>query len=254
MWTSQVFGGDIPGTGPVTGDVDVEPAVVVIVPEPGGKTEGRFPDSGPIADLGKAQSAVGVRAVVVEEQIGFPQARDVNIGQTVVVVVTRDDGFDKADDGYSRAFGHLGKSAVPVIVVEFAGMDIPLGLGVADELMSGTAGDRFVADEQVDPAVVVEIRPGGRLGGMKREHTSRIGDVFKGAVAVVAQQGVGMLTFGSEPGPAQDEDIGKTIVVEVGMTAVQTAEKSGQPGGFGAICEGAVAIVVEVVCLVVQPP
>ena len=76
---------------PGAGDEEVEPAVVVVVPEPAGEAVVRLGDAEPLGDVG--ERAV---AVVVVEPIGLAQVRDVQVGPAVVVVVAPGDALAEA--------------------------------------------------------------------------------------------------------------------------------------------------------------
>jgi hypothetical protein len=48
--------------------------------------------------------------------------------------------------------------------------------------------ERLVAEIEVEAAVVIEVSPGGGLGGAEPEQTGGFGDVLEAAVAEVAEQ------------------------------------------------------------------
>ena len=96
MRQAHVIGGHIAGVGLVARDEQVEPAVVVVVPKPHRKAERRLAHARAGGDVGEAPAAVGVWAVVVEEQVGLSEAGDVQVGPAVVVYVAPSHPFDKA--------------------------------------------------------------------------------------------------------------------------------------------------------------
>ena len=76
--------------------------------------------------------------------------RQVEIGSPVVVVVRARDTFDIRAHRHARPRGHFRESAVVVVAIQFA-------------RMWPASGHGFVADEQVQPAVAIEIKPHRRL-------------------------------------------------------------------------------------------
>jgi hypothetical protein len=80
------------------------------------------------------------------------------------------------------------------------------------------------------------------------------GHVDEGAVAVVAQQRVGMAPTVLQPGAAQHEDVQVAVVVVVRVHHVQAAVEPAKTGLGRAVGEGAVALVPEVAHLAAGVP
>ncbi len=76
---------------PRTGDEDVQPAIVVVVPEPAGEAGAGLGHAEPIGDIGEC----GV-AVIVVEPIILVQIRDVEVGPAIVVVVAPSDALGES--------------------------------------------------------------------------------------------------------------------------------------------------------------
>jgi len=219
-------------------DHEVEPAVVVVVPEPAGKTFERFGDTRLGGDIGETPGGAGRTdvdggAVVAEEKVGAGFAGDVEIGAAVVVEIAGDDGFHKTDEGDAAGGRAFGERAVTIVSIQFAGVGLAF------------AGGGFVADEEVEMAVVVVVEPSGRLRGIEAEEAGFLGDVGEGAVAVVAEERVGIAAHVGEPGAAEDEDIDEAVVVVVGLDQVEPAGEAEEAGFGGALGEGGVAVVDE---------
>ena len=85
--------------------------------------------------------------------------------------------------------GAIGERPVTVVVKELAGM-IP------------TSTARFVADKEIDPAVIVVISPGRGLRGVQREQASRFGDRWGDVAALEAALFEGASRF-RDPGRGQ---------------------------------------------------
>ncbi len=135
---------------------------------------------------------------------------DVEVGAAVEVEVAPGDAFDEAEVGEAAGGGDVGEGAVVVVVEELRGVFV--------------AGAGLVADEDVEPAVVVEVGHGGGVGGVGGEQAGCFGDVVEGAVAVVAQEGEGVAALLAPPASAEDEDVGVAVVVVVGEDEVEAAE------------------------------
>ena len=56
---------------------------------------------------------------------------------------------------------------------------------------------------------------------MKAQQAGLFGDVLKRPVAVVAQERKRIMPFDTEPGAAQDEDVGPAVVVVIGLQDVE---------------------------------
>ena len=84
----------------------------------------------------------------------------------------------------------------------------------------------LAADEQVEPAVVVVVAPGGRLGRDRLAQAAGDRHVLEDAAALVPQQREpGRLL----PGAAQQHDVEVAVVVEVGAGEVQGIDLRSRP-------------------------
>ena len=83
-------------------------------------------------------------------------------------------GLDEAERADATGLGNFGERAVAIVAKQLTAI--------------GVARCGFVADEEVDPPVVIEVKPSGCLRRMKRQKASLFSHVPKGAVAVVAQK------------------------------------------------------------------
>ncbi|HEV8703212.1 MAG TPA: hypothetical protein VGV60_18225, partial [Candidatus Polarisedimenticolia bacterium] len=81
--------------------------------------------------------------------------------------------------------------------------------------MRRTAGNSFVADEQVQPAIAVEVEPDSGLRRMKRKHARGFRDVFERAVAIVSQKGIRVPALFLHPRATQDKHVHMAVVVIV---------------------------------------
>jgi hypothetical protein len=101
---------------------------------------------------------------------------------------------------------------------------------------------QLVADEQIEPAVVVEIEPRHRMRRIDRAGEACLArHIGESAIAVVAQQRVAHRDL---PAAAMDEEIEMAVVVVVGLRGVEAAQLRQQPRRLGAILERPVAVVV----------
>ena len=143
------------GAGRVAGGEDVGPAVVVEVEEPRGKGVVGVAQAGLPGHVGERPMR-GVRTAVVAVQavLAFADG-DVDVRPAVVVVVPPCNAFDEALLGKPGLACNVGKGAVGVLVEELGG-EVLLRAGVV-----------LVADEQVQPAVIIEVREGCRLCGTR---------------------------------------------------------------------------------------
>ena len=101
--------------------------------------------------------------------------------------------------------GHIDKTTVPLVAKQLARVGTLAGL---------------IADEQIQPAVVVVVGKGRCMGRVQREQSGTPRHIRKSAVAVVAQQGVGHTALFPHPSPAQNEQIDIAVVVVVGLFEV----------------------------------
>jgi len=153
---------------------EVEPAVVVVVEEPGGKAVSRFSDAG---DRGHVSEP---RAVVAEQQIGLAETRHVQVEAPVVVEIAPGHAFDHAQHAETERGRAIGKSAVAVVVKKL------------HRVPRGPSAPVLVADEQIEKSVVVVVAPRRRVRRMEGQQSSGLRDVLEGAVSLVAQQRLGM--------------------------------------------------------------
>ena len=202
-------------------DVEVGPAVVVVIEEPGGEAEDRLLHAGLFRDFSE-----GAVVVVAVEEVGAVEVGDVEVSEAVVVVIGGGDSFAEGDLVNAGSMGDVFKCAVAAIVKE---------LGRSS----------FVGDEEIEEAIVVDVGPDGGLA-WRYDHvgqTALPGDVSEGAVAVIAQQG---LAHAELPAAAEDKQVHAAVVVVVGGYYIEAAELIGEASLGGAVGEGAVAVVVVV--------
>ena len=201
------------------GHEQVEPAVVVVVEEPGRKTHERQVDAQRLRDLGE-----GPVLPVVEEEIASRVVGDVQVGKPVVVVVAP--GRALGERGARHAGGHpdLAECAVTLVVVQ-------------------RARRLLVAHEQIDPAVVVVVGPRRRVRAVRAlvEQAGGAGHVREGPVVVVAQQRVAHRIL---PAAAVHVDVEPAVVVVVGVRDVDAARLVEDARPLGDVLEPAVARIV----------
>ena len=188
---------------------DVEPAVVVVVEEPGREAAAlglRETQRG--SDVREAQAAV----VAVEPV--FSDVGNVDVQIPVVVVVAEGHTLGEAVVRDPRLCGDLRESSVSVV---------PEELG---RIVDGLVHGGLVAAVEVQVAVVVEVSPGARLTRRGRAGQSRLpGDVRECAVAVVPQQRFADLAVSLvQPRSAQHQQIHVPVVVVVRVDEVQPAQ------------------------------
>src|SRR5262249_35639994 len=99
--------------GTEAGDEDVEPAVVVVVPEPAGEAIDRLGDAEFFGDVG--ERAV---TVVVIEPIRFLEVGHVEVEQPVAVVVAPRGPLGEAFVEDAGWFGEVAELTCPLVVVE----------------------------------------------------------------------------------------------------------------------------------------
>ncbi len=198
-------------------DEEIEPAVVVVVEPPGREAGERLLH----LQLRRHLLEGAVAAIAVEEVVA-EHVRRVEVGEAVVVVVAPRHALGEGVAGDAGADGDILEGAVAPVAIE-------------------PAGRQLVSDVDIDPAVVVVVGPGRRVGG---EHavgeTGRPGHVGEHAGAVVAQQRVAHRDL---PATAMDEQVEIAVVVVVGVAGVEAAQLRRQARGLGAVLEGAVAAV-----------
>ena len=90
----------------VTGDHQVEPSVIVVIPKPRGKASQRFVHpraAGNLRELPwrRRRCMASGGSVIAKKQVGAVAAGDVDVGAAIVVVVTTCHAFDVANGGDS---------------------------------------------------------------------------------------------------------------------------------------------------------
>ncbi len=206
----------------VTGGEDVEPAVVIKIPRPAGKAVIRSIDSHQRCLIAETAVTVvmvqpGVAAKIIQKKVGI----------TVVIVVNPCATLAKVSGASLQAGSRadLLERSITVVMVEAIGL-------------------LFAADEQVEPAVVVVVGPGGRIGVDRIEQAGFLGDIAEFASAFVAQQRRpdGM----AKPGPARNEDVHSAVIIVVGLVADQPAKLIGDSGLLGTVVKRRIALVAVV--------
>ncbi len=91
----------------------------------------------------------------------------------------------------------------------------------------GIGAGGFVADEEIEPSVIIIVGPGSRLRGVQRHEACLFGDVFEGAIAVVLEQGHRVFPVFAPPTAAENQHIGMAVVVVVSGDDVQAADLAG---------------------------
>src|SRR5688572_3556645 len=178
-------------------------SVVVVVEEPGRESLSRSGRAGGARQLGERPIAI-----VAVKEVRAAEVRDIQIRPAVVVVV---DGGDALVEAATVDAGRRGDVLERAVAV------------VAEQLRRPV----FVADEQIEKAIVVDIGPGrGLRAGQHLRQSARDRHVGKGAVAVVAQQ---RLALRHLPPAAQHQNVEMAVVVVVGLQDVQAAELIAQP-------------------------
>ena len=243
----QIFRGDVADRLQcVSSHENVGPAIVVIIKEPGRETEDRLGHARSFGYIGKMPRALWIlvraaRSIISKEHVGLAPAREVEVGQPISVEVRRRDSFHERQMVHARFSSAFGEGAVAIVAVKFA----PMRCGWFCS---------FVADEKIEPAVVVVIEPDGGLGRVKAEQPRFLGDIIECPIAVVAQKRVGMATAFPTPGAAQNQDIRKTIIVVISLHDVESADLAEQTGLRRAVGEGPISIVVEKTKLLLHVP
>src|SRR5258706_8354902 len=193
----------------ITSHKNVRQSVIAVIEKPGRETENWLGHSCCRRHLGKVPGSFGVfvgvaRTIVAEEHVRLPAAGEIKIRQTVAVKIRARHALDKrqmVNARFSRAFG---ESAIAIVAVKF-------------ERARRVGFSRFVANEKIKPAVVVKVEPDRGLGGMKAQQASLLGDVVESAVAVVAQERIGVTTALATPCSAQHQNIREPVVVARSM-------------------------------------
>src|ERR1051326_3968708 len=159
----------------VAGHEQIEPTIIVEIKEPGGKTVNRigYPGlSGYIGEFSPARSTSF--PVTPGQEISCISQGEVKVWPAIVIVVAAGHAFDESDHRDPALGRHVGKRTVPVVPVQFAGVDV---------IAAG-----LVANKQIQQPVIIIIKPSGSLGGSKSKQPGSFGRVREGAIPVVLQE------------------------------------------------------------------
>ena len=110
----------------------------------------------------------------MKEKILCSRPGDVEIDETIVVVISPGGALDKPQGGQAAGRALFGKGSIAVVVVEAA--------------VVGAGGVGLVAYEKIEPAIVVIISPGGNLGWGKREQARLFGYVIEDTSSKIAKE------------------------------------------------------------------
>ncbi len=201
------------------GDEEVLPAVVVVVPEPGREAVGGLAH----AALSRHFVEAAI-AAIHEQEIAITEVGDVEVGAAVVIDVAPCRALGQRAEAQTRRERRVFEGAVAATAEQLTEREL-------------------VADEDVQPAIAVVVRPGGDMGAVGRAAESdSIGDVFEQNATLraraVAQQRVADRGL---PAPSHHEQIEAAVVVVVHLGDVEAAELTAQPRLLGDVGEGAVA-------------
>ena len=176
-------------------DVEIGPAVLVVVPPGGGMTLRLAKDAGFVRDIGE-----GAVAVVVEEMVALavgPAFRvedvglDVDVEPAVAVIVAECRHAARIVQRQAAGRPLLLEGAVPLIDIE-------------------KIGRTEAADVEIQPAIVVHIREGRPLlpGTRRARHPGFLGHILELEATQVAVEMI-------RAGLADDEDVGPAVAVIV---------------------------------------
>ena len=177
-------------------------------------------DAGLPGDVGK-----GPVVVVAIERVVAAVVGDVEVHVPIVVVILRYRALGESHAVDPGGVADLLEGSVTVVVEKLA-------------------RSIFIADEEIEVPVVVDVRPGACLcTGRGYGQAGFPGDVGEGSIAVVAQQ---RLSLAGLPASAQHQNIHAAIVVIIGLHHIEAAHLLGQPRLLAVVAECAVAVVVEI--------
>ena len=213
---------DVADRAVVAGGEDIEPAVVVVVPGPAREAVSRAIDPHRQGDVAEGPVAVvaiqlGGPAQVVEEQVG------------IVVVVEVDPVRPLADERgpvlaeQAGPGGDLLEGAVLPVVIE------PVW-AAARSRRTGRASRRCRSRP---------MSPRSELTGCSSP-ASRVTSV--NVPSPLLRSRLGRMAYGN-PGARGDVDVHESVVVVIGLDAVQAAELAGHAGGLAAVLERPVPLV-----------
>ena len=198
------------------GREDIGPAVVVVVEEPARKSLVRLVNAHLLGNIGECTVAIVAIEAGRAGHVGNVQVR---IAVAVEVAPVGPLAPERAvvDAGSAR---DILKRAVAAIMVK-------------------AARSRFAADENVQPTVVVVIRPDRHLSIDRRQQAGFFGDIGECAVAVVTKQAV--LLRDARPGAPANIDIQQAVVVVIGLDAVEPTDLLGEASRLGSFLKRAIA-------------
>ena len=137
---------EVGNTSGISGHIQVEYAIVVKIPEPGGKAAHQASDFKFPRHISKSPIAV-----VAIQAIGFFKIGHVQIGPAIAIVIAPNYGFGITEILHACFCGNVCESAIAIVTKKLTG-------GIPQQF-SG-----FVPDIQIDIPVIVVIPPGGCLG------------------------------------------------------------------------------------------
>ena len=216
--------------GPVVVDVEVEEAVVVVVPEPAGEAEVGAGD----AELRGDVAELAVPFVVVQAA-RLAHVRDEEVEPAVAVVVAPGRALGATLVGDARRRGDVHERAVAAVVIEPATIAGVAGLRTTGRRREGDTHHRRTR------------RPVRRCRSRPRRPT-RLRSAPPGRLATVTSSKPPSPLLRKQreperrfPGPAQQQDIEIAVVVEVGPGDVQGVDLVAETGRGRPILERAVA-------------
>ena len=116
MRLAEVFGGHVLDACEVGGRIQVQPTVIVEVPEPHGKAHLRLEYTRLGGNVSKRPRAGSGHTVVCEQDVRLPHARDVQIRVPVIVIVSPNNPFRAPYHVRTHRRRDIGEGAVPVVV------------------------------------------------------------------------------------------------------------------------------------------
>lgn len=165
----------------------------------------------------------GAVVIVVIKEVATVKIGDVEVDIPVVVVIGGHHGLGKGDSVRPGGMVDILKCAVAPVVEELAGAV-------------------FVAHEQIELAIIIDVGPDGRLSGRRRLCQAGLPrDIGECAVTVIPHQ---RFAHGEFPGSAQDEEVRAPVIVVIGLDHVEAAELVEKARLRGSIRESAIFVVV----------
>src|SRR5215813_1582857 len=151
--------------------------------------------------------------IVVKQDISPAEIGDIEIGESVIVVIRRGYAFGEHDAIDPGGGGNVLKRAVAPVEKKL-------------ERLS------FIADEEVEPSIIIDIDPDRSLRAGWFAQATRNGDIGESSVAIIPQQ---RFPLGDLPGSTQHQNIEAAVVVIVGLQNIQTTHLIGEPGLVGLV-------------------